>query len=176
MWMDHRAKAEADLINSGNHNVLKYVGGRLSPEMQIPKLLWLRENNPDTYRNAGYFMDLPDFLTYRATGRDIRSICSATCKWTYLAEENRWDPEFFGALSLEDLLEYEAVKIGRHIGNIGATAGDLLPGLAKVFGLHSNVKVAISIIDAHAGTLGTIGARNLSVNTAFKKIWINIRN
>ena len=35
MWMDHRAKKEADEINSKKHDVLKYVGGKISLEMEI---------------------------------------------------------------------------------------------------------------------------------------------
>ena len=44
MWMDHRAQAETDLINNQGHAVLDYVGGKVSLEMQTPKLLWLKRN------------------------------------------------------------------------------------------------------------------------------------
>jgi len=43
MWMDHRAEKEADFINSQSHEVLKYVGGKVSLEMEPPKLLWLKK-------------------------------------------------------------------------------------------------------------------------------------
>ncbi len=43
MWMDHRAHAETQLINETNDEVLKYVGGQVSVEMQVPKLLWLKK-------------------------------------------------------------------------------------------------------------------------------------
>lgn len=43
MWMDHRAFVEADFANATNAPVLDHVGGALSVEMQIPKLLWLKK-------------------------------------------------------------------------------------------------------------------------------------
>ncbi|XP_072853804.2 FGGY carbohydrate kinase domain-containing protein isoform X9 [Pogona vitticeps] len=43
MWMDHRAADQVARINGTKHNVLHYVGGAMSVEMQPPKLLWIKE-------------------------------------------------------------------------------------------------------------------------------------
>ena len=43
MWMDHRAEEQTTFINSGGHDILKYCGGQVSVEMQVPKLLWLKQ-------------------------------------------------------------------------------------------------------------------------------------
>lgn len=43
MWMDHRAEDQASRITNTGHGVLRRVGGVMSPEMQPPKLLWLKE-------------------------------------------------------------------------------------------------------------------------------------
>lgn len=45
MWMDHRAKEETETINKSRCSVLKYVGGKISLEMQPPKLKWLKNVN-----------------------------------------------------------------------------------------------------------------------------------
>ena len=89
VWMDHRALEQAERINATGHRVLDDVGGRISFEMETPKLLWLKENRPDIYAAAWQFMDLNDYLTWRATGDLTRSVCTVTCKWTYLAHEGR---------------------------------------------------------------------------------------
>jgi D-ribulokinase len=45
--MDHRAMKETDEINATQDEVLQYVGGAVSPEMEIPKILWLKRNMPE---------------------------------------------------------------------------------------------------------------------------------
>ena len=75
-WMYPLRAAVAAAINRTRHPVLRYVGGTISPEMQMPKLLWLKTHLPNTWRRAARFLDLPDFLTYRATGDDTRSLCT----------------------------------------------------------------------------------------------------
>lgn len=168
LWMDHRANAEAAFINSSNSEVLKYVGGSISPEMQTPKLLWLKKHLPETWKKAHHFMDLPDFLTWKATGSHSRSLCSLVCKWTYLANEKTkegWNAAYFKSIGLEDLLQNNASKIGQEVLDPGTPVGSgLNENAAKKLGLQPGTKVATSIIDAHAGGVGLMGcnAENIS--------------
>ena len=68
VWMDHRATGEAREINDTKDDVLRYVGGLISPEMEVPKLLWLKRHLRASFDAAGHFFDLADFLSWRATG------------------------------------------------------------------------------------------------------------
>lgn len=154
VWMDHRALAETEAINAGDWDVLKYVGGALSPEMETPKLKWLQAHLPDSWARAAKFLDLADFLTYQSTGSDARSLCTTVCKWTYLGHENRWDTDYFDGIGLEDTLP----KIGDDVRALGEPVGNLMPDAAKHFGLTTNCTVGIGAIDAHAGGLGLLGA------------------
>lgn len=73
LWLDHRASKEAETISNFKHSVLQYVGGKISLEMEIPKLMWLKRHmKTDCWDKAGLFFDLPDFLTWKATGCDSR--------------------------------------------------------------------------------------------------------
>lgn len=160
VWMDHRAIAEARTINATNDEVLAYVGGAISPEMQTPKLLWLKRHLPATYGAAGHFLDLADFLSFRATGSAARSMCTLTCKWTYLAHERRWSAAYFERIGLGDLVHGGYRKIGGEIIEPGAAiAHGLSAAAAAEFGVGAGTPVAASLIDAHAGGIGTIGAR-----------------
>ncbi|XP_010608769.2 FGGY carbohydrate kinase domain-containing protein isoform X4 [Fukomys damarensis] len=112
MWLDHRAISQVQKINETKHRVLQYVGGMMSVEMQAPKLLWLKENLRETcWDKAGHFFDLPDFLSWKATGVTARSLCSLVCKWTYSAEKG-WDDSFWKMIGLEDFVADNYSKIG----------------------------------------------------------------
>lgn len=157
VWMDHRAQAEAEEINAGNHAVLAYVGGRISPEMETPKLLWLSRHLPDSFASAAHFFDLSDYLTWRATGRLARSSCTVTCKWTYLAHEARWDDSYFRAIGLGTLADEGFRRIGTEVVPPGTALGPLNAMAARELGLPETTIVAAALIDAHAGGLGTLG-------------------
>ena len=128
VWMDHRATEQARRINRTGQDVLNYVGGSISPEMETPKLLWLAENMPDTFAAAWQFFDLADFLTWRATGSLARSACTVTCKWTYLAHEGRWDEAYFRTVGLGVLANESFSRIGTDIVPGGRALG---AGLTK---------------------------------------------
>ena len=163
VWMDHRAIPQAEHINRTKHAVLRYVGGVISPEMQTPKLLWLKENLPATWKRTARFLDLPDFLTYRATGDDTRSLCTTVCKWTYLGHKGTtgagWEKSYFNAIGLGDLVREKFARIGQKIRPMGEPIGrGLTPKAARELGLRPGIPVGVSIIDAHAGGLGLLGA------------------
>src|SRR5438552_2266203 len=163
VWMDHRAVAEAREVNDTRDDVLRYVGGSISPEMEIPKLLWLKRHLPSTYRSAGHFFDLADYLSFRATGSTARSICTLVCKWNFLAHEQRWSKSYFERIGLGDLALEARAKIGTEIVAPGTPlATGLTKSAARDFGLLEGTPVGASLIDAHAGGVGTIGGREKS--------------
>ena len=160
VWMDHRAVAQTRRINATAEAVLDYVGGSISPEMETPKLLWLAENLPSTFQSAWQFMDLADFLTLKATGSLARSICTVTSKWTYLAHEGRWDESYFRTVGLGVLADEGFRRIGAEIVAAGTPlAGGLTAEAGAQLGLVAGTPVGAGLIDAHAGGIGTVGAR-----------------
>lgn len=164
VWMDHRAVAEAEAINATGHAALRFVGGVISPEMETPKLLWLKRHLPKAWKRTARFFDLPDFLTYRATGDETRSLCSTVCKWTYFghrgADGKGWERGFFEKAGLGDLAEESFARIGRRVRPMGEPLGrGLTAKAAAELGLREGTAVGVSIIDAHAGGLGMLGAK-----------------
>ncbi|HEU0146933.1 MAG TPA: FGGY-family carbohydrate kinase [Bradyrhizobium sp.] len=160
VWMDHRAIVEARDINATQHDVLRYVGGAISPEMEMPKLLWLKRHLRSSFDAAGHFFDLADYLTFRATGSFARSMCTVTCKWNYLAHEQRWSASYFERIGLEDFAAENYARIGTEIVAPGTPLGaGLSPAAAQELGLVAGTAVGAALIDAHAGGVGAIGGR-----------------
>ncbi|MFD1804318.1 FGGY-family carbohydrate kinase [Mixta tenebrionis] len=155
MWMDHRAQQEAQTINQTHDDALRYVGGEVSVEMELPKILWLKRRFPDRYRRIWRLFDLADYLVWRACGSDVASVCTLTCKWNYLAHERRFSLALLRAVGLEDAID----KIPPAVLNLGEKAGRLQPAIASQWGLGDDVAVAGGIIDAHAGALALSGAQ-----------------
>ncbi|KAL4182123.1 hypothetical protein AMTRI_Chr12g240970 [Amborella trichopoda] len=172
VWMDHRAVSQAEQINSNKSPVLQYCGGGVSPEMQPPKLLWVKENLQESWSMAFRWMDLSDWLAYRATGDDTRSLCTTVCKWTYLGHAHMqqmnendsqameacgWDDVFWEEIGLGDLVEGNHAKIGRSVAFPGHPLGSgLTAAAAQELGLAVGTPVGASLIDAHAGGVGVM--------------------
>lgn len=155
MWMDHRAIDEAAEINSTGNSALHYVGGEVSPEMELPKILWLKKHLPEQYNKITQFYDLADFLVFRSIGEPIRSVCTKSCKWNYLSHEGQWAESLLEQINLKDLIEEG--KVAGPIYDLGTPAGHLNEQSAKELGLTTNTIVSTGIIDAHAGGLAIIG-------------------
>uniref|UniRef100_UPI00358F73E2 FGGY carbohydrate kinase domain-containing protein n=1 Tax=Myxine glutinosa TaxID=7769 RepID=UPI00358F73E2 len=169
MWMDHRAGDQAKRCRGGlstkeiaaeevevqAENVAKKG---MSLEMHPPRLMWLKENLPDTWKLAGHFMDLPDFLTWKATGNLTRSLCCLLCKWGGYQVGNGWNKDFWESIGLPELTGKGQSKIGLSAACPGRTLGALTPAAAIELGVIPGIPVAVSLIDAHAGGLGVVGA------------------
>ena len=158
VWMDHRATPDADEITRVGHDVLDFVGGTMSPEMQSPKLRWVKRHLPTSWSDTARWFDLPDFLTWKATGSDVRSTCSTTCKWTYVGHRGGWDRSYFEAMGLDELARDSFAPIGSSCIAPGHCVGGLSDAAAAELGLLPGTPVASSLIDAHAGALGILGA------------------
>lgn len=170
LWLDHRPVDETNKINATNHNLLRYVGGKMSIEMEIPKVLWLKNNMPKELFNRCKFYDLTDALTHMATGSETRSFCSVVCKQGFVpvgvdGSVKGWQEDFLTEIGLKDLCEDNFKRMGGvdTVNGRYLTAGELVGTLsekaAQEMGLPPGIAVGSGVIDAYAGWIGTVGAK-----------------
>ncbi|OMP71702.1 ribulokinase [Agrobacterium tumefaciens] len=156
VWLDHRAIGEADRLTASGHRVLDFAGKSVSPEMQMPKLMWLKANLPASWARMSFAFDLADFLTWKATGSTKRSNCTQTAKWNFLAQENPgWQADYLNLAGLGDLKQRAGLP--ETTVRPGTAIGPLSPEAAAELGLDTGCQVAAGMIDAYAGTLGALG-------------------
>ncbi|KAF8966485.1 hypothetical protein BDZ97DRAFT_1808098 [Flammula alnicola] len=130
LWADHRAEKEADLINGTGSVVLDYVGGKMSLEMEIPKILWLKNNMDPALFSKCQFFDLPDFLTYQATKDTARSCCRMAEGFlpeNWLQELSDRDYAQVGVREGEEVL-VAGMPVGEGLSNKAAEELGLVPG------------------------------------------------
>ncbi|SCU85982.1 LANO_0C06260g1_1 [Lachancea nothofagi CBS 11611] len=173
LWMDHRAIDETAQINATGDKCLKYVGGQMSVEMEIPKIKWLKNHLPDDKFKKCKFFDLADYLTFKASGKETRSFCSTACKQGLLpvgveGSTEGWSRDFLNEIGLEELIEDDFRRIGGSVTNsdkgknflsAGEFIGAIDETVAEELGLSNHCVVGSGVIDAYAGWVGTVAAR-----------------
>lgn len=169
LWMDHRADEETDVINATGDKALKYVGGQMSIEMELPKIKWLKHHRPGGLDDLKFY-DLADYLTHKATGSEARSYCSTVCKQGFVppgvdGSTTGWSKEFLEQIDLPELVHNDFEKLGGTPGKTGTwlSAGDVVGKLtqksADDLGLTTECVVGSGVIDAYAGWIGTVAGK-----------------
>lgn len=147
-WFDQRASAESVAATQTGHPLIARQGGTMWPEMQLPKLMWLRRNRPDLWARMGRAMDLSDDLAAGLTGRPVRSLCTTVAKWPWV---EGWPADLFDALDIADLPQRAGLSAPRPVGEV---IGPLSAAAAQDLGLPRDTLVATGMVDAFAGVLG----------------------
>ena len=89
----------------------------MSIEMEIPKVLWLKNNMPPELFDRCKFYDLADALTHLATGNETRSFCSTVCKQGFVpvgvdGSVKGWQEDFYETIGLGDLAKDNFLRMG----------------------------------------------------------------
>lgn len=178
LWMDHRAVEDTAAINATGDKCLKYVGGKMSVEMELPKIKWLKRHR--SIRDAKFF-DLPDYLTFKATGNEARSLCSTVCKQGLVpvgvdGSVDGWSKTFLQEIGLNELVENDFESLGGSAANprlflpAGQPVGYLLKDAARELGLTESCVVSSGIIDAYAGWVGTVAVQGVTDQESGTKV------
>lgn len=151
IWMDVRAFDQANRIAGSGMDALKYNGfGSVSAEWMPCKALWLKENEPEVYKNARYICEFEDWINYQLTGEYTGSINNVTVRWYYDSRSGGWPVDFYEKIGLDDLVK----KFPENILELGQPIGRLKPELAAITGLSKDTLVVQGGADAYVGVLG----------------------
>ena len=153
VWLDNRAVQEARWLDEQIGPRSYDIAGipEISPTWTACKILWLKNNLPETYAKAHKFLLVQDWLIYRLTGRYVTdgSISCTTLLFDILS--NRW---------WADVLEMIELPVSRlcEVSNPGAIAGELTDEACEALGLKRHTPVVLGGMDQ---AVGAIGAGNI---------------
>lgn len=127
--------------------------------MEVPKILWLKKHMSPSHFSRCQFFDLPDFLTYKATGVSTRSCCSVTCKCSFVPTHKGWQSDFFEKIGLSDIVD------GGNYKQMGAAGGEVLTaGLPVGKGLSKKAAEELGLVEGTPVGSGLIDAFVLPVH------------
>ena len=138
LWKHAGAQVYADAINAGGGPFLSNFGGRLSGEWMLAKAAQIAAEAPEAWRRCDKFIEAGDWLVWRLTGREVRSLDFAAYKAQYDAR----------AGYPQNIVDGLAAKLAEP-KPVGSPAGPLLEEWRRGTGIKGEAIVAVAVINSH---------------------------
>ncbi len=171
MWNDQRtAKQCAEITDQvgGTKNLLRMIGNPVLPGFTAPKILWVRENEPQVYARAAHVLLPKDYLRYKLTGAYATEVSDASGTALLDVAQRNWSDELLKAIEiprawLPDV--FESSVVSAKISADAANETGLLEGTPVVGGGGDQAAQAVGtgivqegIVSATLGTSGVVFA------------------
>ena len=140
LWNDQRTAAQCREIEDalGLERLIELTGNRALPGFTAPKLLWLRETEPDVWSRVASVMLPKDYVRLRLCGARATDVSDASGTLLLDVRARRWSPDVLDALELDsvwlpEVLESPSVSGETRAGvPVAAGAGDQAAGALGV--------------------------------------------
>ena len=165
LWNDGRTAKQVDYLNgvAGKEKLSQLTANIAFAGFTAPKLLWMKENEPDLFARISKIMLPKDYINYILTGIHCTDYSDASGMLLLDVEHKRWSQEM---LEICDISETQMPKLFESYEAVGT----LKPDVAKALGLSDKVVVCAGAGDNAAAAVGTgtvgEGACNISLGTS----------
>jgi xylulokinase len=165
LWNDGRTFKEVEYLNNvvGKDRLSELTANIAFAGFTAPKLLWMRENEPENFKKIAKIMLPKDYLTYKLTGVHACDYSDASGMLLLDVQHKRWSQEM---LEICGVSERQMPKLFESF----AVVGRLTKEAAQTLGLPETVKVVAGAGDNAAAAVGTgtvgAGGCNLSLGTS----------
>lgn len=174
-WLDVRPQEQAARLERdfGFRQMFTLTGKPIDPAYFLPKILWLREQEPEIYEKTWKFLMPMDFLIGKLTGNCVTDHSMASGTLLYDIKNSVWSRE---------LLEHYGIREEQLPGLAwsGQVAGNVLPEVAKELGVGEDCVVGVGAQDQKSAALGVglkEGVVTISLGTsgAISRYWTQAR-
>lgn len=165
LWNDGRTGKQTDYLNQaiGKDKLSKYTANIAFAGFTAPKILWMKENEPDNFAKISKIMLPKDYLAYMLSGSFCTEYSDASGMLLLDVENKCWSEEMLEicGITKEQLPKlYESWEV----------VGTLKKDIADQLGLSEDVKVIAGAGDNAAAAVGTAtvgdGGCNISLGTS----------
>lgn len=100
LWNDTRTTEQCEAMRRlvGEDRLRELVGNPILEGFTAPKLLWLRDNEPQNYRKLDTLLLPKDYIVYRLTGRLATEVSDAAGSVLFNVEKGKWEEEILSQL------------------------------------------------------------------------------
>jgi xylulokinase len=170
IWCDQRSQKQVDEVNArvGRETVLKYIANPVLTGFTLPKLLWVRDNEPQHFDLVRHMLLPKDYVRFRLTGEFASEVSDASGTAVFDVVNRRWSYEMMDALSLDrDILPtcYESSDVTGGVTRQVAELTGLQEGTPVVGGGGDQAASAVGngivepgIVSCTLGTSGVVFA------------------
>ncbi len=165
LWNDGRTAKETDYLNQtiGREKLSQYTANIAFAGFTAPKILWIKEHEPENFAKICKIMLPKDYLAYRLTGSFCTDVSDASGMLLMDVQHKCWSEEMLKicGITREQLPQlYESFQV----------VGTLKPDIARELELSDTVKVVAGAGDNAAAAVGTgtvgEGMCNISLGTS----------
>ena len=168
LWNDQRTTKEVDYLNDviGKDNLMKYTGNIALTGLTIPKVLWVKANEPENFKRIAKVMLPKDYLIYKLTGLFTSDVSDTSGTLYYDVKNKKYSKEMLEIMGLDESCFPNVIESYETVGllkqeikqlldikqdvNVIAGGGDQAVG-AVGLGIVNNNQASISL-----GTSGVI--------------------
>ncbi len=165
LWNDSRTTKECDYLNQviGKDTLSKYTANISFTGFTAPKVLWMKENEPENFNRIAKIMLPKDYIAYCLTGVHSSDVSDASGTLFFDVEHRCWSKEMCEICGIKEEQLPEIYESYQAIGKVK-------PELAAQFGMTDQVVVAAGAGDNAAAAVGTAtvgdGKCNISLGTS----------
>lgn len=165
LWNDGRTTKQVDYLNNeiGKEKLSEYTANIAFAGFTAPKILWVKENEPENFAKIAKIMLPKDYIAYKMTGVHSCDYSDASGMLLLDVKNKCWSKEM---MEICDVKEEQLPKLFESY----EVTGSLTKEAAAVLGLTTNCKIAAGAGDNAAAAVGTgtvgDGGCNISLGTS----------
>src|ERR1700687_3246057 len=120
IWCDQRSQPQVDSVNDkiGREQVLRYIANPVLTGFTLPKLLWVRDHEPQNFERVRHMLLPKDYVRFRLTGEFASEVSDACGTAVFDVVYRRWSYEMMDGLGLDRSILpscYESVEVSGRV-------------------------------------------------------------